>query len=389
MQLEGKVALVTGGGRGICRGIVERFLDEGAHVVVAQREALEAPLDSHPRIAGIQTDLSAPPSTAAAVEYAVARFGGLDILVNNAGIMFENTVSDIQIEEWDLMFNINLRAPMFLIQAALPQMRKRGGGSIINVGSIEGLGANPHHTAYCASKAGIHGLTAAVWFVRQLVRSPFSHDRTVRHDRLVGEVTGLFNEEKGRAGRDQLTRMLNNNGVDVSAPTVGAIMREHGLKAARTRAWKKTTEQDPQAKTAHIKNHMLDEDGKRDFTSTVPGTRLCGDITYLRTGEGWLYLATVIDLCTGMVIGWSMADHMRAELCTEALAMARDHGRLASDGAIFHSDSKNVRCRVFPGFVTRTPIDPVVVSFLGLVGCSGTPPARPTVSPEPCDSRRA
>ncbi|MET3811477.1 transposase InsO family protein [Arthrobacter sp. UYEF3] len=162
--------------------------------------------------------------------------------------------------------------------------------------------------------------------------------RAVRHDRLVGEVTGLFNKEKGRAGRDQLTRMLNNNGVDVSAPTVGAIMREHGLKAARTRAWKKTTEQDPPAKTAHIRNHMLDEDGKRDFTSTVPGTGLCGDITYLRTGEGWLYLATVIDLCTGMVIGWSMADHMRAELCTEALAMARDHGRLAGDGAIFHSD---------------------------------------------------
>ncbi|WP_211878265.1 SDR family NAD(P)-dependent oxidoreductase [Pseudarthrobacter albicanus] len=162
MQLEGKVALVTGGGRGIGRGIVERFLDEGAHVVVAQREALKAPLDSHPRIVGIQTDLSAPPSTAAAVEYAVARFGALDILVNNAGIMFEHTVSDIQIEEWDLMFNINLRAPMFLIQAALPQMRKRGGGSIINIGSIEGLGANPHHAAYCASKAGIHGLTRAI-----------------------------------------------------------------------------------------------------------------------------------------------------------------------------------------------------------------------------------
>lgn len=160
----------------------------------------------------------------------------------------------------------------------------------------------------------------------------------MRHDKLVEEVTSLFNKEKGRAGRDQLTRMLNNNGVDVSAPTVGTIMREHGLKAARTRAWKKTTEQDPQAKTAHIKNHMLDEDGRRDFTSTVPGTRLCGDITYLRTGEGWLYLATVIDLCTGMVIGWSMADHMRAELCTEALAMARDHGRLAGGGAIFHSD---------------------------------------------------
>jgi hypothetical protein len=52
---------------------------------------------------------------------------------------------------------------------------------------------------------------------------------------------------------------------------------------------------------------MLDENGKRDFSSEVPGTRLCGDITYLNTGEGWLYLATVIDLCTGMVIDWNMA----------------------------------------------------------------------------------
>jgi len=72
----------------------------------------------------------------------------------------------------------------------------------------------------------------------------------------------------------------------------------------------------------------------------VPGTRLVGDITYLRTGEGWLYLATVIDVCTGMVIGWSMADRMRASLCTAALTMARDHGYLADDTSgderVFH-----------------------------------------------------
>ena len=153
------------------------------------------------------------------------------------------------------------------------------------------------------------------------------------------QVTTAFKDAGEKAGRDQLTRLLNNDGVKVSAPTVGTIMAENGLRAARTRAWKKTTVQDPQAKTAHIKNHMLDANGKRDFSSKAPGARLCGDITYLRTGEGWLYLATVIDLCTGMVIGWSMADHMRAELCTEALTMARDRGRLAkNEDVIFHSD---------------------------------------------------
>ncbi|GAB3551974.1 hypothetical protein GCM10027404_21890 [Arthrobacter tumbae] len=70
----------------------------------------------------------------------------------------------------------------------------------------------------------------------------------------------------------------------------------------------------------------------------MPGSRLCGDITYLKTGEGWLYLATAIDLCTGMVIGWNMDQHMRSSLCTGALAMARDHGYLHPAGAIFHSD---------------------------------------------------
>ncbi|MBP2215108.1 transposase InsO family protein [Arthrobacter sp. CAN_C5] len=132
--------------------------------------------------------------------------------------------------------------------------------------------------------------------------------------------------------------MLNAAGIRVSAPTVGAIMRANGLRAVRTKAWKATTVQDLQAKTAHIENHMLDAHGKRDFVSKVPGTRLVGDITYLRTGEGWLFLATVIDLCTGMVIGWSMAEHMRASLCTSALKMARNHGHFAEAGPIFHSD---------------------------------------------------
>ncbi|MGW2331136.1 SDR family NAD(P)-dependent oxidoreductase [Streptomyces sp. NPDC001700] len=162
MQLDGKIALVTGGGRGIGRGIVDRFLEEGARVAVVQRQALDAALQDHPRVAHIQADLSIPSSIATAVEGVVERFSGIDILVNNAGIMFERGVSHIQVEEWDLMVAVNMRAPLFLAQAALPHMRGRGGGSIINIGSIEGLGANPGHTAYCASKAGLHGLTRAL-----------------------------------------------------------------------------------------------------------------------------------------------------------------------------------------------------------------------------------
>jgi meso-butanediol dehydrogenase/(S,S)-butanediol dehydrogenase/diacetyl reductase len=162
MQLHGKIALVTGGGRGIGRGIVDRFLEEGAQVAVVQRRPLDEALEHQPNIAHVMADLSDPSSTATAVEHTLERFGGIDILVNNAGIMFERAVAEIRLEEWDLMMAVNLRAPLFLAQAALPSMRERGGGSIINIGSIEGLGANPDHAAYCASKAGIHGMTRAM-----------------------------------------------------------------------------------------------------------------------------------------------------------------------------------------------------------------------------------
>lgn len=162
MQLEGKTALVTGGGQGIGRGIVDCFLEEGARVAVVQRRPVAPELERHPAVLGIQADLSDTAALPAVVGQAVARFGGLNILVNNAGIMFERTVEGIRPQEWDRMMALNLRAPLFLAQAVLPHMRTAGGGSIINVGSIEGMAANPGHAAYCASKAGIHGMTKAL-----------------------------------------------------------------------------------------------------------------------------------------------------------------------------------------------------------------------------------
>jgi short chain dehydrogenase len=100
MQLEGKIALVTGGGRGIGRGIVDRFLEEGAQVAVVQRRSLDDALESHPQLIHVHADLSVSSSIATAVERAVDRFGAIDILVNNAGIMFERNVSEISFEEW-------------------------------------------------------------------------------------------------------------------------------------------------------------------------------------------------------------------------------------------------------------------------------------------------
>jgi len=186
------------------------------------------------------------------------------------------------------------------------------------------------------------------WMCRKLMVSRASFYRwlrpaaptatQVRHDELDAHVVRVFEREKGKAGRDQITTLLAQEGVSIAGGTVGSILTARSLRAVRMRAWKKTTSVDPDARTEHIKNHMLDRDGKRDFTSVVPGTRLCGDITYLRTGSGWLYLATVIDLSTRMVVGWSMASHMRTSLIIDALSMARDHGHLDANGAIFHSD---------------------------------------------------
>ncbi|HZY00125.1 MAG TPA: DDE-type integrase/transposase/recombinase [Dermatophilaceae bacterium] len=87
-----------------------------------------------------------------------------------------------------------------------------------------------------------------------------------------------------------------------------------------------------------------------------PRIKMVGDITCLPTRQGWLYLASVIDLCTRRLVGYAMTDHMRAELVFGAIKMAATPSQLAG-GAIFHSDSKYVRCQVFPGFVTLTPID--------------------------------
>lgn len=155
-------ALVTGGGRGIGRGVVDRFLEEGARVAVVPRRPLDPDLQCHTEVFGIQADLADTANLPAVVDQVVDLMGGVDILVNDAGIIFERSVAEITPEEWDRMIAVNLRAPLFLAQAVLPQLRRAGGGSIINIGSIEGFAANPGHAAYAASKAGIHGMTRAL-----------------------------------------------------------------------------------------------------------------------------------------------------------------------------------------------------------------------------------
>jgi meso-butanediol dehydrogenase/(S,S)-butanediol dehydrogenase/diacetyl reductase len=149
-----KVVLVTGGRSGIGLACAERFADEGARVFTAQRGEATA----FESIAADFADASAPESVIATI---TARAGRLDVLVNNAGLMLEGTVEEMPLDQWEATLRVNLTAPYLLIRHSMPLLRATS-GTIVNIGSIEGLGSNPRHPAYCASKAGLHGLTRAV-----------------------------------------------------------------------------------------------------------------------------------------------------------------------------------------------------------------------------------
>jgi putative transposase len=152
-----------------------------------------------------------------------------------------------------------------------------------------------------------------------------------RRRELAAHVRRVFEAGRGAYGCRRVTAQLDREGYPCSVGLVADLMREAGLRGCQPRAYKRTTV------PGHEPASRPDLIG-RDFTAETPGTRLVGDITYLRTGQGWLYLATVIDLATRMVTGWQLADHMRTGLITDALAMAITHGHVAP-GAIFHSDN--------------------------------------------------
>ena len=152
-RFDGKTALVTGGNRGIGLAIAQRLHDEGATVFTAQRTADK-------RFNGIEADLSQSDAAGQTIEHVIDERGQLDVLINNAGVMLEGTALQSSLDDWNLTLQVNLTAPFLLTKHALPHMP--AGGAIVNIGSIEGMGSNPGHPAYCASKAGLHGLTRAI-----------------------------------------------------------------------------------------------------------------------------------------------------------------------------------------------------------------------------------
>ena len=152
-DFRGKVALVTGASSGMGAETARILSEGGARVFAAQR----SPSDYE----DILADFAEPNAPAKVIDVITRETDRLDILVNNAGVMREGTVDETSLEDWQLQLQVNLTAPFLLIRHAMPLLRVAR-GAIVNVGSIEGLGNNPRHPAYGASKAGLHGLTRAV-----------------------------------------------------------------------------------------------------------------------------------------------------------------------------------------------------------------------------------
>ena len=193
MRLEGKVALISGGARGMGAAEARFFAREGARVAVGDLlEEEGARLESEIAEAGgdcifIRLDVTSEESWANAVELTVSRYGRLDVLVNNAGVYQKARVEDTTLEGWDRVMAINAAGPFLGTKAAVPAMRDSGGGSIVNISSTAGLVGSLHSTAYTASKGAVRLLTkaTAVQYAGDGIRANSVHPGPIDTDMLA------------------------------------------------------------------------------------------------------------------------------------------------------------------------------------------------------------
>ncbi len=191
MELEGKTAIVTGGTRGIGRAIAEALLDEGVSVCVTARvgseiEQTRKELGPLGQVTGFQADVRDYDQVKALIAHTVKELGGLDILINNAGIGIFETVEQTSPEDFRAVLETNVLGVFYCCHEAIPQMKKRGGGYIINISSLAGVNAHPRMAAYNASKFGLNGFSEALM-------------QEVRHDNIKVSyiMPGSVNTEFG------------------------------------------------------------------------------------------------------------------------------------------------------------------------------------------------
>jgi 3-oxoacyl-[acyl-carrier protein] reductase len=161
------VSIVTGGSKGIGLAIARALLDRGGQVTITGRseaglKTAAQSLGERDRVHAMQADVREPDDAKRIVDETVRRFGGLDVLVNNAGIGKFVNVADMSVDDWRQIIDTNLSGVFYCTHAALPEMRRRGGGFVINISSLAGKNAFTGGAAYCASKAGLNHFSEAL-----------------------------------------------------------------------------------------------------------------------------------------------------------------------------------------------------------------------------------
>jgi len=194
-SLDGKVALVTGGSRGIGAAISRELADAGAHVAVNYRAGQEAAETIAGEISGlaVQADVSSADEVQSLVERVESEFGDLDILVNNAGVTRDTLIARMSDEDWETVIDTNLRGTFNTARAVARKMLRRRSGAIVNLSSVVGVHGNPGQANYAASKAGIIGLTKAL--AREL-GSRGVRVNAIAPGYISTELTDVLNEEQ-------------------------------------------------------------------------------------------------------------------------------------------------------------------------------------------------
>ncbi len=195
--MAGKVAIVTGGSRGIGKFIAGRLADEGASVVISGRTAADLRITAEEisteggRIIAVQTDVSNEKSVHRLLSKTLTEFGTIDILINNAGQYIEKPVTEMSINDWDNIIGTNLTGPFLLSRAVLPEMMEKLDGTIVMISSTSGKRAKANSAAYSASKFGIEGFSEALlrevrdYNIRVIVVTPSSVDSSERDSRQI------------------------------------------------------------------------------------------------------------------------------------------------------------------------------------------------------------
>lgn len=166
--LDGKKALITGGSRGIGQAIVEKFIEEGAHVAFTYRsssaaaDAIIEKLNVGDRLIAFQSDASDYEAAESLIKNVMEAFGSIDILINNAGITKDTLILRMGEEHWDQVMEVNLKSVFNLTKHVIKPMMRNRGGSIINMGSVVGVFGNAGQANYAASKAGIIGFSKSI-----------------------------------------------------------------------------------------------------------------------------------------------------------------------------------------------------------------------------------